>query len=552
MEFCVLGPLEARRDGRPVALGGAKQRALLAVLLLHAGEVVSTDRLIDELWGDDPPATAAHTVQVFVSRLRKALGDGGAALVTAAPGYAVRLEPGALDLERFEQLVSEGRSALEEGDADAASARLRDALALWRGPALADFSYEAFAQPAIARLEELRLSALADRIEADLALGRHGELIGELESLVAEHPLRERFRGQLMLALYRSGRQADALDAYQEARRVLVEELGIEPGPPLQRLERAILVQDAALELPERPRARRSAPVSEDEDAVPVRTILTVSFAHEGPRSLIALAEALAGSGSPHDLLVCRLVHPAEAEALGAVTAALEDTRAGLAERGIAVRVAAFTSPRPAGDAVRLAADEKVDLLLLDCPVDALTGAAFGPELTAILAEAPCDVGLVVPRGSAALGEGGRPVLVPFGGGEHDWGALELGAWTARAHGLPLRLLGTAGDSGAGRDASRLLAVASLAVQRLVGVGAESRLAAAGSQAILEQAGEVGLVVLGLPERWRQEGLGEVRSAVAARAGVPVLLVRRGVRPSGLAPPESLTRFTWSLAGGGS
>lgn len=546
----MLGPLEARRDGRPVALGGTRQRALLAVLLLHAGEVVSVDRLVDELWGDSPPATAAHTVQVFVSRLRKALGERGSVLVTAAPGYVARLEPGELDLGRFERLVARSRAALEAGDAEAAAAGLRDALALWRGPALADFAYEAFAQPAIARLEELRISAIADRIEADLALGRHHELIGELESLVGEHPLRERFRCQLMLALYRAGRQADALEAYQEARRVLVDELGIEPGPALQRLERAILQQDAELELPRRPSVREPDRVPEDEEVSAARTILTVSLAHQGPRQLVALAEALAGSGSPHDLLVCRLVHPAEAGALGAVTAALEETRAELAERGVAARAVAFTSARPAVDAIRLASDEKVDLLLLDCPSEVLTGAALEPELTAILVEAPCDVGLVVSRGVGVLAAAGRPVLVPFGGGEHEWGALELGAWAARAHGVPLRLLGTTGNAGAERDASRLLAVASLAVQRLVGVGAESRLVSSGSESVLTEAANAGLVVLGLPERWRQEGLGEARRAVAAGARVPVLLVRRGVRPSGLAPPESLTRFTWSLAGG--
>ncbi len=547
MEFCVLGPLEARRDGLPVALGGTKQRALLAVLLLHAGEVVSTDRLIDELWGDEPPPTASHTVQVFVSRLRKALGEGGAALVTAPPGYVARLEPDALDLDRFEHLVTQGRASLAGGDAAAAGARLREALGLWRGPALADFAYEAFAQAAIARLEELRLSALADRVEADLALGRHHDVIGELEALVAEHPMRERFLSQLMLALYRSGRQADALECYQEARRALVEELGIDPGPALQRLERAILMQEAELELPDQPRARPSS--GEPDDSLPSRTILTAASSDAGLQQLISLAEPLAGSGSPHDLLVCRLVDPADASTLGAASTALEAVRAELVSRGASVRAAAFTSPHPAADVVRLAGDEKVDLLLLDWPAGLVRGAEITPELTAILAEAPCDVGLVVARGSAAPAEAARPVLVPFGGGEHDWGALELGAWTARAHGVGLRLLGTTADSEAGRDASRLLAVASLAVQRLIGIGAEPRLVPPGSEAVLEQAEEAALVVLGLPERWRQEGLGEARRAVAAGASVSVLLVRRGVRPSGLAPPESLTRFTWSLAG---
>lgn len=230
---------------RPPVLGGPKQRAVLAALLLHRGEIVSTDRLIDELWGDRPPASAAKTVQVYVSNLRKALGDG--VLVTRGRGYVLEAEHGQVDVDRFETLVTEGRDALRAGDAQLASDRLRQALALWRGPALADFAYEPFAQGEAARLEEERLAALEDRIDADLALGRHAELVGELDALVREHPLRERLHAQLMLALYRSGRQADALERYQRARRERIDELGIEPGRELQELERAILAQDPAL-----------------------------------------------------------------------------------------------------------------------------------------------------------------------------------------------------------------------------------------------------------------------------------------------------------------
>ena len=247
MEFRILGPLEVWDGGGEVSLGGPKPRALLAVLLLHANEVVPTDRLIDELWGEDSPEDAAAALRVNVSRLRKALAQD--VLTTRAPGYVIRVEPDELDLHRFERLVDEGRSLLARGLASDASERLRDALALWRGPALADFAYESFAQAAIARLEEIRLAALELRIDADLALGRHDELVGELEALVAEHPLRERLRMYLMTALYRSGRQAEALDAYQEARRALVDELGIDPSPALQELERAILRQDPALDV---------------------------------------------------------------------------------------------------------------------------------------------------------------------------------------------------------------------------------------------------------------------------------------------------------------
>jgi DNA-binding SARP family transcriptional activator len=239
LEFRILGPLEVAERDRLVVLGGPKQRALLVILLLHRGEVVSTDRLSDELWGERPPASAAKTVQAYVSNLRRALGDG--LLVTRGHGYLLQAARGQLDVDQFEALVEAGRTAFGEGDACRASTRLREGLALWRGPPLADFAYEPFAQAEAARLGEERLAALEDRIDADLALGGHAALVGELESLVREHPLRERLQGQLMIALYRSGRQAEALERYQQARRKLLDELGIEPGPELQQLERAIL-----------------------------------------------------------------------------------------------------------------------------------------------------------------------------------------------------------------------------------------------------------------------------------------------------------------------
>ena len=243
MEFGLLGTLEVRAGDGPLPLGGPKQRALLALLLLHANRVVARERLIDELWGEDPPETAVKAVQVYVSRLRKLLPEG--MLVTRPPGYLLEVEPEALDLQRFERLVAEARKA----DPARASTLLREALGLWRGPPLAEFGEEPFARVEAGRLQDLRLAALEERIEADLALGRHAELVGELEVLIAEHPQRERLRGQLMLALYRSGRQAEALEAYREARAAL-DELGIEPGAALRQLEKQILTQDAALELP--------------------------------------------------------------------------------------------------------------------------------------------------------------------------------------------------------------------------------------------------------------------------------------------------------------
>jgi DNA-binding SARP family transcriptional activator/tetratricopeptide (TPR) repeat protein len=243
MEFRILGPLEVYDAGKQVPVGRAKQRALLAVLLLQANRVVARDRLIDALWDEEPPDTARKAVQVYVSQLRKLLGAG--VLMTRSPGYVLRVEPGMLDLERFEGLCREARDA----DPEVAADKLREALALFRGQPLADLAGERFAQGEIARLEELRLTALEERIDAELRLGLHAELAGELEALVAEQPARERLCRQRMLALYRCGRQADALDAYQAARRALVEELGIEPGKELRELHQAILRQDPALDV---------------------------------------------------------------------------------------------------------------------------------------------------------------------------------------------------------------------------------------------------------------------------------------------------------------
>jgi DNA-binding SARP family transcriptional activator len=248
VEFRVLGPLEVIVDGRPTEIPAAKPRALLALLLLGRNRVVPVDRLIDGLWGEEPPATAPKALQVYVSQLRKTIGADR--LLTKAPGYSLRVEEGALDLDRFELLVREaGTRSVEPADA---SRLLTEALALWRGPALAEFASEPFGPEAAARLEDSRLAALEERIEADLALGRDAGLVPELEELVAAQPLRERPRAQLMLALYRAGRQADALELYRSTRRTFVDDLGIDPSPELQELERAILRQDPALLQPRR------------------------------------------------------------------------------------------------------------------------------------------------------------------------------------------------------------------------------------------------------------------------------------------------------------
>ena len=246
VEFRLLGPLEVREADQVVAVGGPRARALLAILLLHANEVMPADDLVYELW-TKPPDTAGNSLQAHISRLRKALGSSR--VVTQKPGYLLKLANGERDVERFEALVADGRQALANQEPVRAGAVLREALALWRGPALADLSSEVFATAEIKRLEEARVGALEERIEADLAAGLHAEVAPELELLTREHPLRDRLRGQLMLSLYRCGRQAEALEVYRATRRTLVDELGIEPSPALRRLETAMLLQDPKLEL---------------------------------------------------------------------------------------------------------------------------------------------------------------------------------------------------------------------------------------------------------------------------------------------------------------
>jgi DNA-binding SARP family transcriptional activator len=261
LDFRVLGRIRVAAGSSAVELAAGKQVALLACLLIGRGEVVSRDRLIDALWGEQPPPSAVNSLQVLVHALRRLLG--ASRIEREGPGYRLRLAPGELDLERFERLVARGRAELGRGESAAAAASLREALGLWRGQAYEDVGYEAFAQAEVARLAELRLAALEDRVAADLALGRHRELVAELQALVAEHPSRERLCGQLMLALYRSDRQAEALDVFARARRAMRDELGLEPGPALQELQRAILEHDATLGVaPAEARAGRQLPAA--------------------------------------------------------------------------------------------------------------------------------------------------------------------------------------------------------------------------------------------------------------------------------------------------
>jgi DNA-binding SARP family transcriptional activator len=520
MDFGILGPLEASDEGRVLPLGGTKQRALLALLLLHANHIVSSDRLIDELWGDEPPESGTAALQVRVSKLRKALGAGGEAIVTRAPGYVIHVGSDQLDLQRFERLVSEAERDLQDGDPAQASSKLGDALSLWRGAPLADLAYESFVQLAIARLEELRLVAQELHIEAELALGRHNEVVGELDALVAAHPLREGLCRQLMIALYRAGRQAEALEAYQAARRTLVEQLGIEPGPRLQDLERSILRQDRSLDPVAPPTALRS--------------ILVAAIGDRLLEPLLGLAEPLARQPL-REVIAARLLE--DRGALAAASAEVGAECEALRARGVIARAAVFTSSSPGDDVSRLAAEQDVDLVLVAGPE-----LLDDPDLAVLLRTAPCDVAVAV--GPKAMP---GPVLVPFGGNEHDWSAIELGAWLAGNWRVPLRLAGP--TAGGGKDASRLLASASLAVQRALGIAAEPLLIEPGPDQLVAAAEGSAISVIGLSERWRTEGLGSARATLAA-SGRPILLVRKGVRPGGLAPPQNLTRFTWSLGTG--
>jgi DNA-binding SARP family transcriptional activator len=527
MEFRILGPLEVGGDGEPIELGGVKQRSLLAMLLLHAGEVVSTDRLIDALWGGSPPLRSGKSIQVYVSRLRKTLADDR--LVTRPPGYVLYVEPAEFDLARFEQLVAEARGAPPQ----TASVKLTEALALWRGPPLADLAYEQFAQAEIARLDEMRLAVVEQRVEANLALGRHADLVPELETLVGRDPLRERFRYQLMLALYRSDRQADALEAYQAARRELTDGLGLEPSELLKQLEAAILRQEPEL-APPTVASAASVPAAGARE----RALLVVPSTLDALDALLSVARPLATGDPGRELIVAGVV---EADEVSDVTARLGSIREQLIAGGHATRTAAFSSPTPGDDVSRLASQEAVDLLLVDVGDKVLEDSVI-----TVLERAPCDVALLV-RASAAPREG--PVVVPFGAASHDWAALELATWFARATGAPLRLVGAAERRRRGRDASRLLADASLIVQRTAGIVAEPVLTAPGRDGVAEAAAGAALLVVGLSERWREEGLGRTRQELAEEPPAPTVFVRRGVRPGGLAPAETRTRFSWSMAG---
>ena len=348
-------------------------------------------------------------------------------------------------------------------------------------------------------------------------------MLAELEALVWDHPLRERLRGQLMLALYRAGRQAEALDVYRTTRETLVEELGIEPSRGAAELERAILAQDPSLDLPQPSETRVEAE----------RTVLVASFDDDRHRR-VAVGRRCRWRRSPTARCSSRVSSPRKTTS---PPPRPRSTR-GVSRFDVPVRAAAFTSLEPARDVVRLATNYDVELVLLDAPAG-LDGDVCRPTSPRSRSGRPPTS----PRSSGPAPDwhGGDGVFVPFGGGESDWAALELGAWLASGARAPLRLVGTKADPSRGqRDASRLLADASLATQRVVGVAAEPLLADATEEAFLAAVAPATVVVTGLPARWRAEGLGTIRRALVRAGRPPVLLVHRGTRPGGLAPRESL------------
>ena len=527
LEFCLLGPLEVVGEAGPIPLGGPKQRATLAILLLGANRVVPIERLADDLYHGTAPVTAVTQVQRQVSELRRILG--APAIETRPPGYILRLAPDQLDLHRFERLTERAAQVRARGAAQQAAELLREALGIWRGGALADLADEPFARVAIERLEEIRLAAIERRIDAELALGRHAELVGELQELVAAHPFGERFGEQLMLALYRSGRQTEALTVYRATREALVEQFGIEPTPSLRLLERAILTQDGSLDV--------AVP---DRDAPrPQRPVLMLPSEERAVDPLLAVAAPLARVHA-RELIAARLL--ADGADVALTSAALNARRESL---DLDVRTAAFTTGVWADDADRLASMTDAALILIDAPSN-VDAAQLPDELAGLLERSAADVGLLAgPAPDWTRGEG---VFVPFGGGVQDWAALELAAWLAAATDLPLRLVGTKADASLGRrDASRLLADAALAVQRVVGVPSEPLLAEPSDAALVAAVERATVVVLGVSPRWRLDGIGATRRLLVRSGRSSVLLVHGGPRPGGLAPRESSTRFTWSI-----
>jgi DNA-binding SARP family transcriptional activator len=409
VDFRILGELEVDGDdGRPLLLGGHKPRAFLALLVLHRTEVVSVDTLIDNLWGARAPASAANMLQIYASRLRKQLPQE--MLITKPPGYLLRLEPDEVDAERFERLAGEGRRALKAGSPQRAARILSDALSLFRGPPLLDFTFELFAQAEVARLAEMKTAALEDRIEAELALGHDNDLVARLEALISDHPLRERLHRQLMLALYRSGRQAEALERYRNLRLRLVEELGLEPSRELQELERAILRHDSSLEAPLPKLATQAAQAPISPPAREVRKTVSV------------LSFELAGAGrTPDPELVARVA----AGARETVDRVLARHHGILHGRSGARMSAVFGTPRAHEDDALRACRAALELRSVlaegegqaSAPIEFRAGIEAGTVFAAETPEAPSAITGCVIDTAAELAQAAQPDEILVGEG---------------------------------------------------------------------------------------------------------------------------------------
>jgi DNA-binding SARP family transcriptional activator len=520
VRFRVLGPFQVEHDGRPLTLGSVRRRALLALLTLNAGRVVGVERLVDALWGESPPRTAVHVLHVYVSDLRRSLPEG--VLVTTPPGYLLRVPAGAVDLADFERLVSRGRLELSAGDAAGALMTLDEALALWRGPVLADLAGAGFVQVEARRLEELRLAARELRATAGLARGSAPDLVPELQALVNEHPFRERPHALLMRALAAAGRQAEALELYTAVKARLADELGIDPGAELRVAQTAVLRQEAAPAAP----------------ATPTGVVLAVGYE---PRRLdaLALAASRPAAAAGRELLVAAVLDARTSTPADLTTTAAAALTAQRSTPGPG-RSAAFRSRNLADNVTGLAAEHDAELVVLDAA--GLIGAQgrLADWVVAALSEITADVVLLLHDPPTA----GLSWAVPFGGSEHDWAAAELAALLARSSGSAVRVIGALAEQD---DASRLVARVGLAIQRAVGVAVEPMLAEATVPGLLN-ALDGTTPVIGVSERWRSEGLGPFRQQLA-HAAPSTLVIRRGLRPGLLAPPTFGTRFAWSAAG---
>ena len=709
---------------------GARQRKVLALLLLNPNQPVSQERLATEVWPELSKEKADRALRASVQRLRARLVSAGSQrqrvqAIGASEGlYQLSVENDQLDLLRFEHLFSRANRAIRAGDPRSAAEALRRAISLWRGEVLEDLP-EQFAAAERARLHELQSLALEAWAEAELLLGRHAEVLPELEGLVRRYPLRERFRAQLMLALFRSGRAGEALDEYQLAKRGMEAQFGIEPSPLLRELDVEIRRGGANLYLPTgdlaEPTSKRLTLLFTDiegstrllsqlgdgfaavlreqhlllreaidqqggwivdsqgdglfaafnraEDAVnaayraqealhanqwptgirvsvrmglhsgmplaaagsyvgldvhraariaavayggqviisdatqheltaqgvsnfqlldlgehelkdmparerlfqvviaglaqdfpPLRTGRPVHAPEDAARSILVVADApadrlieliepLARSRHRHDLILVRLLQPEDVDTreddLQHATDEVNTLRRGLTGRGVRARSAIFRTGARGDSIVRLASEQDVDLLVMQASVDQISNR---DDVRTVLADAPADVAVVVSANVAPSQPASDRVLVPFGGSEHDWAAVELGAWMADVLESRLCLYAVAREDRSGGDASRLLASAALAAQQLLGVETEARIGPRGRQALLAEASAARLAVAGLGDGWLTKGAGQFRRGLAADASVPVILVRRGLRPSGVAPQEGVTRFTWSLS----